>query len=66
MTNARRINNFTVPVVDVSKFRTELKRRYPDSVLLKVLEAEPDRMDSEEFLVKLPTWLKLSREAESL
>ena len=65
MTDAGRINNFTVPVVDVSAFRAELKKRYPNSTLLKVLEAEPDRMDSEEFLVKLPTWLKLSREAES-
>ena len=64
MTNARRINNFTVPVVDVSAFRTELKVRYPGSTLAKVLEAEPDIMESEEFLVKVPTWLKLAREAE--
>jgi hypothetical protein len=46
----------------MSAFRSELKKKYPESTLLKVIEAEPDIMTFQEFLLKLPTWLKLSSE----
>jgi hypothetical protein len=35
-------------------------RRYPESTLAKTLQAEPDQMSDQEFLLKMPTWLKLA------
>ena len=62
MTNARQIKAFAPRIIDISAFRIDLKNKYPESTLLKVIEAEPDTMTFQEFLLKLPTWLKLSRE----
>ncbi len=45
---------------DISAFKREMKSRFPDSTLSKVLDAEPNQLEDQEFLLKMPTWLKLA------
>jgi len=48
--------------VDITVLRRKIMERYPDSTLAKVLKAEPDIMSMEEFISRVPTYLRLSRE----
>lgn len=47
---------------DLTSFKNEVRSKWPDSTLAKVLEVEPDTMSDSDFLAKMPTWLKLAKE----
>jgi hypothetical protein len=47
---------------DISNLKKIISEEFPDSTLCKVLRVESDYLSSEEFLIKLTTWLKLSKE----
>ncbi len=47
---------------DITKFKSEVRSKWLDSTLAKVLEVEPDTISDSEFLAKMPTWLKLAKE----
>ncbi len=48
--------------INISQFKEVIIKRFPDSLLSKVLKAEPDEMTLEEFMSRIPLYLKLSRE----
>ena len=49
---------------DIQKLKLEIRSKYPESTLRKVLDTEPDQMTDMEFLSRVPAWLKLSRELD--
>jgi hypothetical protein len=50
-------------MVDIRSLKGLAVKTLPsDSVLRKVLKAEPDEMDPRDYLAKLGTWLVLLRE----
>ena len=49
---------------DIRKLKLEIRSKYPESTLRKVLDVEPDQMTDMEFLSRVPAWLKLSRELD--
>ncbi|MGC8692329.1 MAG: hypothetical protein ACP5RZ_04860 [Thermoplasmata archaeon] len=48
--------------INISQFKEVIIKRFPDSLLSKVLKAEPDEMTLEEFMSMIPLYLRLSRE----
>lgn len=47
--------------VSIIGFREAMKQRFPESAMTEVLRHEPDILDPEQFLAKVPTWLSLTR-----
>lgn len=44
---------------DLTDFKKELKEKFPQATLAKVMDIEPDTMTDAEFLIKFVSWIKL-------
>jgi len=47
-------------MVDLRPLKKILEKDFPEHILTKVLEVEPDSLSDAEFLVKMLTYLKLA------
>jgi hypothetical protein len=47
--------------VSIVGLREAMKQKFPESALTEVLRHEPDFLEPEQFLAKVPTWLSLTR-----